>query len=158
MNRIFPITHDMLIQPVASLIQHISHFGQYKIKPYSPLWVSMTSLQNFFTSSPKHHPNTFSLSLIGGWAMTTAFHALSHWSPEHMAHYHFPLAHYHSRNLHNLTHLCDIKITHYTVKPCSILLNLFPVHCHTICFTTVFLCTYLMHFVSKPNQLSDYLC
>ena len=64
-NRIFPITHDTLIQLVASLIQNTLHFTQYKIKPYSQLRVSMMSLTKFFTSSPMCNPNTFSLSLIG---------------------------------------------------------------------------------------------
>ena len=58
---------------------------------------------------------------------------LSHWSPEHMAHYHFLLADYHSRNLFNLACLHYVKITPYTAK---ILLDFveicFPIHCHTI--------------------------
>ena len=37
----------------------------------------MTSLTNFFTLAPTLHPNPFSLSLIGGQATATAFHALS---------------------------------------------------------------------------------
>ena len=157
-NRIFPITHNTLIQPVASLIQHILHFGQYKIKPYSPLQVSMMSLQNFFTSSPMCHLTHFPYHSLVAKPWQLHF-MLSHWSPEHMAHYHFPLAHYHSRNLHNLTCLCNVKITCYTTKTLldfvEFVSSTLP---HYICFTTVFPCTYLMHFVSKLNQLRDYLC
>ena len=47
-----------------------------KIKLYSQLHISMTSLTNFSTSVSTHHPDLFSLSLIGCQAMTTEFSSL----------------------------------------------------------------------------------
>ena len=47
-----------------------------KIKPYSQLHVSMTSLTIFFTSVPMHCPYLFFLSFIGCQAMTTEFYSL----------------------------------------------------------------------------------
>ena len=92
----------------------------------------MTMLARIFLlmSSP-------TLSYFSDLSLATKLHRppfqLSHWSPEYMAHYNLPLAHYHSRNSYNLTCLCDVKITHYTAKT---LLNFveicFPIHCHTI--------------------------
>ena len=96
-NRIFPITCNTLIQPVASLIQKTLHFIQYKIKPYSQLRVSMMSLTTFFTLSPTCHPNTFSLSLIGCQVMVTAFQVLSLVTRPHGS-LQFPATNYHSRN------------------------------------------------------------
>ena len=60
-----PITHNTLIQPVASLIQNTLHFAQHRIKPYSQLHVSMTSLTKFFTLPPMCPPDPLLLSIIG---------------------------------------------------------------------------------------------
>ena len=43
----------------------ISMIHQDKIKPYSQLHVSMTSLTKFFTSAPMHCPGLFFLFFIG---------------------------------------------------------------------------------------------
>ena len=96
------------------------------------------SLPKYFTSSPMHHPNTFSLSLsflclsLVAESWQPCFKP-SHWSLGHMAHYNLPLAHYHSRNLYNLACLSNIKITHYTTTTLLDFVEIcFPLHCHTI--------------------------
>ena len=62
-----------------------------------------------------------------------------------MAHYHFLLAHYHSRNSYNLTCLHDIKITRYTTKT---LLNFveicFPMHCHAISVLSLYFYVHIL--------------
>ena len=121
-NRIFPITHDTLIQLFVSLIQCISHFGQYKIKPYSPLWVSMTSLPKFFTSAPMSHPNTFSLSLIGGLAMVTVFQALSLVTRTHGL-LSFPACSLAFQKFITLHAFATSRSLFILIKPCSILLK-----------------------------------
>ena len=103
----------------------------YKIY-HSPRLTTMMMLVQIFLlmSSPtlSHFPNC-SLAT----KLQRPLFQLSHWSPEHMAHYNLLLAYYHSRNSYNLACLCDIKITHYMDKT---LLNFveicFPIHCHTI--------------------------
>ena len=108
-----------------------SKFDQLQIY-HSPRLAAMTMLTQKFLlmSSPtqSHFPN---LSLATN--LQRPLFQLSHWSPEHMAHYNLLLAHYHSRNSYNLTCLRDVKITHYTNKS---LLNFveicFPIHYRTI--------------------------
>ena len=73
MNRIFPITHNTLIQPVASLIQCILQ-NKKSILTTTCLHDAFAKI---FPSAPTHHPNTFFLSLIGGQAMASTFQALS---------------------------------------------------------------------------------
>ena len=51
----------------------ISMIHPDKIKPYSQLCVSMTSLTKFFTSASMHCPDLFFLSFIGCQAMMTEF-------------------------------------------------------------------------------------
>ena len=109
------------------------------------------------TSSPtmSHFPD---LSLVT--KLQQPLFQLSHWSPGHMVHYNPLLVHYHSRNLYNLACLCMPRSLIYTT---TILLDFVEI-CfystlpHYICFITVFPCSYLMHFVSKPDHLRDYLC
>ena len=76
-NRTFPITHQTLTQLVAFLIQNISAFWPIQNKTILTTVSLHDIFAKFFISSPMHHPNTFSLSLIGGQAMVTAFQALS---------------------------------------------------------------------------------
>ena len=54
----------------------ISTIHPDKIKPYSQLHISITSLTNFSTLAPMHHPDLFFLSLIGCQAMMTKFSSL----------------------------------------------------------------------------------
>ena len=54
----------------------ISMIHPDKIKPYSQFHVSMTSLTNLSTFVSLHHPDQFSLSLIGCGAPTTEFPSL----------------------------------------------------------------------------------
>ena len=69
--------HHTLTQLVASLIQNISAFWPIQNKTILTTVSLHDIFAKFFISSPMHHPNTFSLSLIGGQAMVTAFQALS---------------------------------------------------------------------------------
>ena len=103
----------------------------YKIY-HSPRLDTMTTLPlNFWLTSTPALSHFLQLSLVT--KLQRPIFQLSHWSPGHMTHYNFPLAHYHSRNLDNLPCLHNAKITHYTA---TTLLNFveicFPIHCHTI--------------------------
>ena len=99
--------------------------------------LTIASLHDIFAKNfSSHHPCTalahfpYCSLVAKPWQLSFK---LSHWSPEHMAHYHLPLTHYHSRNSYNLACLCNVKITCYTNKT---LLNFveicFHIHCHTI--------------------------
>ena len=147
MNRIFPIIHDTFVQPVVSLIQCILHFSQYKIRPYSPLQVSMISLQKIFTSAPSHHPNTFSLSLIGDKAMATAFQAFSLVTRTHGS-LSFPACSLSFQEFITSHAFATSRSLIILINPCSILLKLFSnTLLHFIYFITVLPCSYLVHFI-----------
>ena len=119
MNRMFHITHDTLIQPVASLIQCISHFSQYKIKPYSPLWVSMMSLPKFFHLST-HVPPSHIFPITHWWpshgyCISSSFIGCQNTWLIIISHLLIIIP-----GIHNLTCLCNIVIP---INPCSILLK-----------------------------------
>ena len=148
-NRIFPITHDTLIQPVASLIQNISHFSQYKIKPCSPLQVSMMSLPKFFTSSPTCHPNTFSLSLITCSAMATAFQVLSLVTRPHGS-LSFPTCQLSFQEfiaLHAFKMPRSLIILIKTVL--NFVANYFPIHCYTISIFSLYFHVHILCILYK---------
>ena len=116
--------------------------------------MTMIAQKFLSTSSPtlSHFPN-FSLAT----KLQRPLFQLSHWSPEHMAHYNLLLLII-IPGIHNLTCFCDVKITRYTDRTLldfvEFVSSTLP---HYICFTTVFPCTYVKHFVSNLNQLRDYL-
>ena len=115
-----------LLRPLISMI-HLD-----KIKPYSQLHVSMTSLTNFSTLMAMHHPDHF--FPISHWLPSHDNQVLqsTHWSPIHMAHYNFPAANYHSRNSQPYMP-CDNKITHYIYKTLLDFVDIyFITHCNTV--------------------------
>ena len=73
------------------------------------------------------------------------FFQLSHWLPEHMVHYNFPLLII-IPGIHSLACLCDDKITRYTNKTFLDFVEIyFSTHCYTVSILS--LCSYLMHFM-----------
>ena len=122
-DKTFSITHDTLIQLVASSIHNNPTFQPIQNKT---ILTTLGFHDVFAKSVSPHHPcitlTHFPYPSLFAESWKLHFKP-SHWSLGHMAHHNFWLAHYHSKNLYSLACLHDVKITHYTIKPCSILLK-----------------------------------
>ena len=98
-----------------------------KIKPYSQLHVSMTSLANLSTLMPTHHPDLFFLCLIGCQATTTEFYSPPIGHPSTWLIIISPLLII-IPGIHSLTCLMTTRSLIIYIKPCSILLKFILSH------------------------------
>ena len=118
----------------------------------------MTTLAQKFCQHPALPPTHF-LDLSLATKLQRPLFQLCHWSPEHMAHYNFPLLII-IPGIHSLACLHDDKITHYTDKTLLDFVEIyFPIHCYTISIFSLYFHVHILCILyNKLHQLRDYLC
>ena len=101
------------------------------------------NLSSKLVANIQSHPTCF-LNFSLATKQQRSLFQLSHWSPEHMAHYNF-LLFIIIPGIHNLTCLHNDKITHYTDRT---LLNFveiyFPIHCYTISILSLYFYVHIL--------------
>ena len=134
-------------------MQCILYFGQYKIEPYSPPRVSMTSLPKFFTSVPMCHPNP--LFPVTHWLLSHGDHVSSSLFA-HQTMWLIIISHLLIiiPGSHSLACLHDDKITHYTNKTLLNFIKIyFSIHCYIVSILSLYFHVHILCALCKASSI-----